>query len=127
MDWLLIRNEEVRFAAKCGLLLLLLQIPLRALTDIVRRFVIYIKASYLLRMDTLDDHSNDIPKRARKAKSYGYAFQVYLVEGSRDQIGSQYSYCYSIKEDPRIYNKAMQSRDAAFWKEAIDDENGSIM
>ncbi|GJT56307.1 hypothetical protein Tco_0991361 [Tanacetum coccineum] len=53
MDRLLIRNEEVRFAAKCGLLLLL-QIPLRALTDIVRRFVNYIKASYLLRMaDTL--------------------------------------------------------------------------
>ncbi|GJT68757.1 methyltransferase-like protein 13 [Tanacetum coccineum] len=49
MDWLLIHNEEVRFAAKCGLLLLL-QIPLRALTAIVRRFVNYIKASYLLRM-----------------------------------------------------------------------------
>ncbi|GKD07370.1 hypothetical protein Tco_1187055, partial [Tanacetum coccineum] len=32
-----------------------------------------------------------------------------------------------IEEDPRTYNKAMQSRDAAFWKEAIDDEIGSIM
>ncbi|GJQ99732.1 zinc finger, CCHC-type containing protein [Tanacetum coccineum] len=83
-----------------------------------------------------DDHSNDVPseileprksKRARKAKSYSYAFQLYLVEGSRDQIGSQYSYCYSIEEDPRTYNEAMQSRDAAFWKEAIDDEIGSIM
>ncbi|GJT87258.1 hypothetical protein Tco_1068975 [Tanacetum coccineum] len=57
-----------------------------------------------------DDHSNDVPsepleprrgKRARKAKSYGSDFQLYLVEGSRDQIGSQYSYCYSIEEDPR--------------------------
>ncbi|GJW22773.1 hypothetical protein Tco_0033395 [Tanacetum coccineum] len=45
-----------------------------------------------------DDHSNDLPsenleprkgKRARKAKSYGSDFQLYLVEGSRDQIGSQ--------------------------------------
>ncbi|GKD90926.1 zinc finger, CCHC-type containing protein, partial [Tanacetum coccineum] len=45
-----------------------------------------------------DDHSNDIPsenpeprkgKRARKAKSYGSDFHLYLVEGSRDQIGSQ--------------------------------------
>ncbi|GJY88968.1 hypothetical protein Tco_0503596 [Tanacetum coccineum] len=44
-----------------------------------------------------DDHSNDVPsetpkphrgKRARKAKSYGSEFQLYLVEGSRDQIGS---------------------------------------
>ncbi|GKE31138.1 zinc finger, CCHC-type containing protein [Tanacetum coccineum] len=36
-------------------------------------------------------------------------------------------YCYSIEEDPRTYNEAMQSCDAAFWKEAIDDEIGSIM
>ncbi|GKC76290.1 hypothetical protein Tco_1127064, partial [Tanacetum coccineum] len=70
-----------------------------------------------------DDHSNDVPnetpkphrgKRARKAKSYGADFQLYLVDGSRDQIGLQYSYCYSIEEDPITYNEAMQSRDAAF-------------
>ncbi|GJT49717.1 hypothetical protein Tco_0755856 [Tanacetum coccineum] len=69
------------------------------------------------------DHSNDVPsktlkprrsKRARKAKSYGYDFQLYLVKGSRNQFGSQYSYCYSIVEDPRTYNEAMQSRDVAF-------------
>ncbi|GJS92954.1 zinc finger, CCHC-type containing protein [Tanacetum coccineum] len=57
------------------------------------------------------DHSNDVPsetleprksKRARKAKSYGSDFQLYLVEGSSGQIGSQYS-------------------------EAINDEIGSIM
>ncbi|GJZ73180.1 zinc finger, CCHC-type containing protein [Tanacetum coccineum] len=57
-----------------------------------------------------DDHSNDVP-----------------IEGSRDQIGSPYSYCYSIEEDPRTYNEAMQSRDVASWKEAIGDEIGSIM
>ncbi|GKC93911.1 zinc finger, CCHC-type containing protein [Tanacetum coccineum] len=83
-----------------------------------------------------DDHLNDVPsetpephkgKRARKAKSYGSDFQLYLVEGSRDQIGSQYSYCYSIEESPKTYNEAMQSQDVAFWKEAIDDEIGSIM
>ncbi|GJU96856.1 zinc finger, CCHC-type containing protein [Tanacetum coccineum] len=83
-----------------------------------------------------DDHSYDVPsettepckgKRVRKAKSYGYDFQLYLVEGSRDQVGLQYSYCYSIEEDPRTYNEAMKSRDDAFWKEAIDDEIGFIM
>nr|GEW52603.1 zinc finger, CCHC-type [Tanacetum cinerariifolium] len=31
------------------------------------------------------------------------------------------------RKDPRTYNEAMQSRDFAFWKEAIDDEIGSIM
>ncbi|GJV12140.1 zinc finger, CCHC-type containing protein [Tanacetum coccineum] len=77
---------------------------------------------------SLDDHSNDVlnetpeprkGKRARKAKSYSSDFQLYLVEGSRDQIGSQYSYCYSIEEDPRTYNEAMQYRDVALvnlWK-----------
>ncbi|GJS18624.1 zinc finger, CCHC-type containing protein [Tanacetum coccineum] len=57
-----------------------------------------------------DDHSDDVP-----------------IEGSRDQVGSQYSYWYNIEEDLRTYDEAMQSRDAAFWKEAIDDEIGSIM
>ncbi|GJZ09984.1 zinc finger, CCHC-type containing protein [Tanacetum coccineum] len=84
----------------------------------------------------MDDHSDDVPseipeprkgKRVRKAKSYGFDFQLYLIEGSRDQVGSQYSYCYSIEEVPRTYNEAMQSRDSIFWKEAIDDEIGSIM
>ncbi|GJT04459.1 zinc finger, CCHC-type containing protein [Tanacetum coccineum] len=31
------------------------------------------------------------------------------------------------RKDPRTYDEAMQSRDASFWKEAIDDEIGSIM
>nr|GEY22687.1 zinc finger, CCHC-type [Tanacetum cinerariifolium] len=58
----------------------------------------------------IDDHTYDVP-----------------IEGSRDQVGSHYSYCYNIEEEPRIYNEAMQSRDVAFWKEAINDEIGSIM
>ncbi|GKD75917.1 zinc finger, CCHC-type containing protein [Tanacetum coccineum] len=63
-----------------------------------------------------DDHSDDVPSEILEPR-----------KGSRDQVGSQYSYCYSIEEDPRTYDEAMQSRDAAFWKEAIDDEIGSIM
>jgi hypothetical protein len=83
-----------------------------------------------------DDHSNDVPsetleprrsKRARKSRSYGSDFQLYLVEGSKDQIDTQYYYCYSIEEDPRTYDEAVKSRDSAFWKEAIDEEIGSIM
>ncbi|GJZ37537.1 zinc finger, CCHC-type containing protein [Tanacetum coccineum] len=84
----------------------------------------------------MDDHTNDVPseiletrkgKRVQKAKSYGFDFQLYLVEGSRDQVGSQYYNYYSIDKDPRTCDEAMQSRDAAFWKEAIDEEIGSIM
>ncbi|GJR19624.1 hypothetical protein Tco_0968151 [Tanacetum coccineum] len=64
----------------------------------------------------IDDHTDDVPskipkprkgKRVQKAKPYGSDFQLYLVEGSRDQVGSQYSYCFSIEEDPRTYNEAM--------------------
>ncbi|GJY89570.1 zinc finger, CCHC-type containing protein [Tanacetum coccineum] len=65
--------------------------------------------------------------RARVAKSFGSNFQLYLVEGSRDETGPQYSYCYSIEEDPRMFDEATQSRDVAFWKEAINDEMDSIM
>ncbi|GJW87925.1 zinc finger, CCHC-type containing protein [Tanacetum coccineum] len=95
-------------------------------------FVGYAKHSKVYRNDHSDDVPSEIPKprkgkRVRKAKPYGFDFQLYLVEGSRDQIGSQYSYCYSIEEDLRTYNEAMQSRDYVFWKEAIDDEIGSIM
>ncbi|GKE00974.1 zinc finger, CCHC-type containing protein [Tanacetum coccineum] len=49
------------------------------------------------------------------------------LEGSRDQTGFQYSYYYNIEEYPRTYNEVVQSRDVALWKEAIDDEIGSIM
>nr|GEV51306.1 zinc finger, CCHC-type [Tanacetum cinerariifolium] len=58
-----------------------------------------------------DDHSDDVPNEIPEPR----------------KVGLQYSYYYSIEEDPRTYNEAMQSRDFAFWKEAIDDEIGSIM
>ncbi|KAI3701767.1 hypothetical protein L6452_27096 [Arctium lappa] len=66
-------------------------------------------------------------KIGRIEKSFGPDFQVYLVEGSRDEIGSQFSYCYSIEEDPKSFDEAMKSQDIAFWKEAINDEMDSIM
>ncbi|GJZ02464.1 zinc finger, CCHC-type containing protein [Tanacetum coccineum] len=62
----------------------------------------------------MDDHYDDVPSETP---------EPHKVKGSRDQ----YSYCYSIKEDPKTYDEAMQSQDAAFLKEAIDDEIGSIM
>ncbi|GJU94119.1 zinc finger, CCHC-type containing protein [Tanacetum coccineum] len=40
---------------------------------------------------------NGVTERKNKALKE----MLYLVEGSRDQVGSQYSYCYSIEEDPR--------------------------
>ncbi|GJS73717.1 zinc finger, CCHC-type containing protein [Tanacetum coccineum] len=54
-----------------------------------------------------------------------------LVESQRDDhsddVPSKIPEPRKGKRDPRTYNEAMHSRDAAFWKEAIDDEIGPIM
>nr|KAJ0205942.1 hypothetical protein LSAT_V11C500253930 [Lactuca sativa] len=41
--------------------------------------------------------------RARKAKSFGSDFQLYLVEGTRNETISQHQYCFSIEEDPKTF------------------------
>nr|KAJ0207190.1 hypothetical protein LSAT_V11C500269530 [Lactuca sativa] len=49
--------------------------------------------------------------RARKAKSFGSDFQLYLVEGTRNETISQHQYCFNIEEDPKTFSEAMDSRD----------------
>ena len=66
-------------------------------------------------------------KRQRKAKSFGPDFDVYLVEGTRNEISSSVPYLFNVEGDPLTYKDAIASRDRAFWKEAIDDEMQSIM
>ncbi|GJT87611.1 zinc finger, CCHC-type containing protein [Tanacetum coccineum] len=53
-----------------------------------------------------DDHSDDVPSEIP---------EPHKGQNSINPIHLQ----YSIEEDPRTYNEAMQSRDSAFWKEAI--------
>jgi len=66
-------------------------------------------------------------KRVRKTKNYGPDLLVYLVEGSRDSISNCVPYFFNVKSDPLIYEEAMSSSTASFWKEAINDEMTSIM
>ncbi|CAM8920561.1 unnamed protein product [Rhodiola kirilowii] len=66
-------------------------------------------------------------KRARKEKSFGNDFHIYLVEGTRDEVSSQYMYCHVIESDPKTFDEAMKSQDVSFWKEAINDEMDSII
>lgn len=66
-------------------------------------------------------------KSGRIAKKIGFGFQVYLVEGSRDEIGSQYAFCYSIEDDPKTFKESMESPVVAFWTEAINDEISQII
>ena len=78
-------------------------------------------------LDSNVSHELRRRKIQRKAKSFSNDFQLYLVEGSRDKIANQYSYCFSVEEDPKSFDEAMKSQDVAFWREAINDEMDSIM
>ncbi|GJT03628.1 zinc finger, CCHC-type containing protein [Tanacetum coccineum] len=50
--------------------------------------------------------------------------QEFQMDDHTDDIPSEIP---EPRKDPRTYNEAMQSCDAAFWKEEIDDEIGSIV
>nr|KAJ0206427.1 hypothetical protein LSAT_V11C500257910 [Lactuca sativa] len=65
--------------------------------------------------------------RARKDKSFGSDFQLYLVEGTRNEAICQDQYCFNIGEDLKTFSEAMASRDVHLWKEEIQDEIDSIM
>ncbi|GKD96700.1 zinc finger, CCHC-type containing protein [Tanacetum coccineum] len=66
-------------------------------------------------------------KRHRTPKDFGPEFQLYLIEGTRDEVSDQHSYCFNVEDDPKTFDEAMKSQDVAFWKEAINDEIDSIM
>ncbi|GKB80508.1 zinc finger, CCHC-type containing protein [Tanacetum coccineum] len=66
-------------------------------------------------------------KRNRTPKDFGHEFQLYLIEGTRDEVSDQHSYCFNVEDDPKTFDEAIKSRDVAFWKEAINDEMDSIM
>ena len=65
--------------------------------------------------------------RARKAKYFGSDFQLYLVEGTRNETICQHQYCFNIVDNPKTFIEAIASRDVHFWKEAIQDEIDFIM
>nr|GEU71807.1 zinc finger, CCHC-type [Tanacetum cinerariifolium] len=66
-------------------------------------------------------------KRNRSSKDFGPDFQLYLIEGTRDEVSNQHFYCFNVEDDPKTFDEAMKFQDVAFWKEAIDDETDFIM
>ncbi|GJU81911.1 zinc finger, CCHC-type containing protein [Tanacetum coccineum] len=66
-------------------------------------------------------------KRHRTPKDFGPEFQLYLIEGTRDEVSDQHSYCFNVEDDPKTFDKAMNSQVVSFWKEAINDEMYSII
>ncbi|GJV41156.1 zinc finger, CCHC-type containing protein [Tanacetum coccineum] len=65
-------------------------------------------------------------KRNTTPKNFGPGFQLYLTEGTRDEVSDQHSYCFNVDDDPKIFDEAIKSHYVAFWKKAINDEMDSV-
>ncbi|GKG07256.1 hypothetical protein Tco_0330225, partial [Tanacetum coccineum] len=66
-----------------------------------------------------DIGSSNGPKRVGGKACWG--------EGTRNEVSDQHSYCFNVEDDPKTFDEEIKSHDAAFWKEAINDEMDSIM
>ncbi|GJV10897.1 zinc finger, CCHC-type containing protein [Tanacetum coccineum] len=66
-------------------------------------------------------------KRNRTPKDFEPEFQLYLIEGTRDEVSNQHSYCFNVENDLKLFDEAIKSQDVAFWKETINDEMDSII
>ena len=71
-------------------------------------------------------------QRVRKEKTLGSDFIssqsiVFLVEGNRTKVLKKIPILLNVEDDPKSLSEALTSRDAAFWKEAIDDEFESLI
>ncbi|GJT58172.1 zinc finger, CCHC-type containing protein [Tanacetum coccineum] len=47
----------------------------------------------------------------RTPKNFGHEFQLYLIEGTKDMVSDQHSYCFSVEDDPKTFDEAMNSYD----------------
>ncbi|GJS84144.1 zinc finger, CCHC-type containing protein [Tanacetum coccineum] len=66
-------------------------------------------------------------KMNRTPKDFRPEFQLYLIEGTRDEVSDQHSYLFNVEDDPKTFDEAIKSQDIAFWKEEINDDMNSIM
>ncbi|GJS94562.1 zinc finger, CCHC-type containing protein [Tanacetum coccineum] len=48
-------------------------------------------------------------KKNRTPKNFGPKFQLYLIEGTRDEVSDQHSYCFNVEDDPKRFDEAMKS------------------
>ncbi|GJY56964.1 putative ribonuclease H-like domain-containing protein [Tanacetum coccineum] len=66
-------------------------------------------------------------KRNKTQKNFRPESQLYLIEGTRDEVSDQHSYCFNVEDDPKTFDEAMKAQDVAFWKKVNNDEMDSIM
>ncbi|GJT38597.1 hypothetical protein Tco_0938462 [Tanacetum coccineum] len=53
-------------------------------------------------------------KRNRTPKNFGHEFQLYLIEGTRNEVSDQHSYCFNVEDDPKAFDEEMKSQDVTF-------------
>ncbi|GJW13563.1 zinc finger, CCHC-type containing protein [Tanacetum coccineum] len=85
---------------------------------------------YVLTTPMLEDGQNATVKQIRKRnkwKNDDYVCRGIFVNGSKDEVSDQHSYCFNFEDDPKTFDEAMKSWDVSFWKEVINDEMDSIM
>ncbi|KAH9765249.1 hypothetical protein KPL70_001801 [Citrus sinensis] len=71
-------------------------------------------------------------QREKKEKSLAPDFissqaLLFLVEGDRKNVLNKVPLLLNIEKDPKTFSEAMSSRDASFWREAVNDEIDSII
>ncbi|GJW87086.1 zinc finger, CCHC-type containing protein [Tanacetum coccineum] len=56
-------------------------------------------------------------KRNRTLKNFAPKFQLYLIDGTRDEVSDEHSYCFNVEDDPKTVNEAVKSQDVDLRKE----------
>ena len=83
----------------------------------------------------IDGDPNKLRKsiRVRQSKTFGpneidsQCISFNIVEGNRNQAVRTIPFILQVEDDLKTYKEAMASRDASFWKDAIQDEMDSIL
>nr|GEW97327.1 zinc finger, CCHC-type [Tanacetum cinerariifolium] len=58
-------------------------------------------------------------KRNRTPKDFGPEFQLYLIEGTRNEVSDQHSYCFNVEDDPKTFDEAIKSQDVELTKKYL--------
>nr|GEX65503.1 zinc finger, CCHC-type [Tanacetum cinerariifolium] len=53
-------------------------------------------------------------KRNRSLKDFRPDFQLYLIEGTMDEVSDQHFYCFNAEDDPKTFDEAMKFQDVTF-------------
>ncbi|GJS22810.1 zinc finger, CCHC-type containing protein [Tanacetum coccineum] len=65
-------------------------------------------------------HETRKSKWNRTPKNFGPEFQLYLIEGTRDEVSDQHSYCFNVENDAKTFDEAIKCHDGFRQKSRID-------